>query len=81
LFGVINDSMKIENRMFQMKNGYKNGNCIFILILVFCFTTGLTDKWHGPEWYLKELKLKIFDTDPIEAIDISLLDKYYRYFH
>lgn len=70
-----------ENRMFQMKNGYKKWKLYFHpYFWFFCFTTGLTDKWHGPEWYLKELKLKIFDTDPIEAIDISLLDKYYRYF-
>jgi hypothetical protein len=48
-----------EYKMFVMINGNKKWKVYFCpYFWMFCFTTGLTDKWHGLDHFLPKLKAK-----------------------
>jgi len=36
---------------------------------MFCFTTGLTDQWHGPSWFMRDYKDKHYGMS-IRSLDI-----------
>ena len=46
------------NRVFVLKPGYKKWKLyLHPYFWMFCFTTGLTDRYEGPEWFMREQKL------------------------
>lgn len=46
-------------RVFRLKSGYKKWKLyLHPYFWMFCLTTGLTDQWHGPEWFMRKQKLK-----------------------
>jgi len=50
-----------EYKMFVMINGHKKWKVYFYLrFWFFCFTTGLTDRWHGPDDFMREQKERWF---------------------
>ncbi len=78
-----------SDRVFIMRKNYKKWKVYFHpYFWLFCFTTGLTNQWHGPEWHLKELKLKwfangyqdIFNDDEIMDLYFNIIDRL-RYFY
>ncbi len=47
------------NRVFILKSGYKKWKLyLHPYFWMFCLTTGLTDQWHGPDWFMRKQKNK-----------------------
>lgn len=73
-------------RIFVMRRNYVRWHLyLHPYFWLFCFTTGLTNNYYGPDWYKKELKAKWFTDIDIEILmngkskTVIFLDKL-RYF-